>query len=671
MNRRPATELPPTRVPTDRSDHSSISIRRRLLLQTTGVALATLIAFGAATTVFDSIEARGRTIHDMGIRTENIALNASAAVEFGDAEVAQELLDTLRNDPRIIAASISDLGMELASFGDAPPPPLAPAATAPEPTISGLRLTTSAPILAEGLPIGSVTVIRDLSDLREHLIHRLALGGIVLVVAMAIAGLLAAALQRRITAPLEHLAEIAQRVTGSHEGSLRATKFHDDEIGGLTDAINTMLGRIERRDAELARHRDELELLIAERTADLVEAKLAAEASNDAKSQFLANMSHEIRTPMTAILGYADLLLDPEHSADERADCVRTIQRNGKHLIALINDILDLTKIEAGKMTVERVETDPWQILDEVGSLMLHRADEKGITLVVENRTPLPTRIASDPTRLRQILVNLVGNAVKFTEAGEVRVEAILVDGESDAPRLHVEVTDTGIGMSPEQASKLFRAFTQADETMTRRFGGTGLGLAISRHLAELLGGTIEVASTLGEGSTFTLVIPCGSLQGVEIIASPEGKHRRATTEVTAVDTLERRILLAEDGPDNQKLISFLLERAGAEVTIVGNGRLAVEAALAAREDESPFDVILMDMQMPELDGYGAARELRGAGYPGPIIALTAHAMTGDREQCLAAGCTDYLTKPVDREALIAAVARATQPDPDRAPARG
>jgi PAS domain S-box-containing protein len=420
---------------------------------------------------------------------------------------------------------------------------------------------------------------------------------------------------------------------------------------------------------ELGETFNEMIVILGDRQRELADARAAAEAANRAKSEFLANMSHEIRTPMTAILGFAEVLLQDLQQPD-MLEAAKTIQRNGKHLLGIINDVLDLSKIEAGKLRVEQIQCSPHQIVAEVASLMRVRADAKGLPLVVECCGPTPETITTDPTRLRQILVNLISNAIKFTAAGSVRVVTRLVeDGGPDA-RLRFDVIDTGIGITPEQTGRLFDPFTQGDTSTSRQFGGSGLGLAISRQLARLLGGEITVTSTPGAGSTFSLTIAAGPLRGMRLVEHPgeaaaAGKPSQRTAARSQLK-LDCRILLAEDGPDNQRLISLLLRRAGADVTIAPNGQEALEKALAGsagresgrRNRCDPFDVILMDMQMPLMDGYEATRRLRAAGYAGPIIALTAHAMSDDRQKCVDAGCDDYLPKPIDRQRLLKMVTK-------------
>ncbi len=396
----------------------------------------------------------------------------------------------------------------------------------------------------------------------------------------------------------------------------------------------------------------------------LHQAKEAAEQADLSKSAFLANMSHEIRTPMTAILGYADLLDESRVSAAEHRDHVATIRRNGENLIGIIDDILDLSKIETGQLVPQNASVFLPGLMQEMHDLMLVRADAKGIRYELAPVFPLPTHIEIDAPRLRQILVNLIGNAIKFTETGTVTVRIAF---DAAAGELICDVIDTGIGVPPEALQAIFEPFIQADNSMTRRFGGAGLGLAISRRLAQMLGGDLTVCSEPGRGSTFRLRVPTrGSGEGLCV------PDRCATCPITAcahkppvqislpaaaanadVEELPARLLLVEDGPDNQRLIAFHLRKAGFKVQIAENGQVALYAIEAADAESTPFDLVLLDMQMPVMDGYQTVTAMRRAGDNRPVIALTAHAMEGDREKCLAAGCDDYMTKPVKKDALI------------------
>ena len=457
--------------------------------------------------------------------------------------------------------------------------------------------------------------------------------------ALVVATVLAIALSIRLSRPIRGLAAAARRI-GDGELGVRTA----DQRGGSLEAVEIV---------DLGRALDEMAGNLQRRIED-------ADRANRSKSDFLANMSHEIRTPMSAILGFADLLLDDDLSRRDRDEHIKTIRRNGEHLLTIINDILDLSKIEAGGMSVEQVRFSPHAVVVDVASLMRVRAKEKGLFFEVRYLTKIPATIESDPTRLRQIVMNLVGNAIKFTKTGGIR---LLVHCQAASKQLTIEVVDTGIGLTHEQQARLFKPFAQADTSTTRRFGGTGLGLVISRRLANMLGGDVIIDSSPGRGSSFRAVVLTGSLEGVAMLDDlteaqlPEPKEER---QDATVETVAANVLLAEDGLDNQLLLATHLRRAGVTVKIAENGRIAVDEVWKALAGPRPFDVILMDMQMPELDGYGATAELRARGYAGPIIALTAHAMAGDRDKCIAAGCTDYLTKPVARKDLLAAIAAHT-----------
>jgi PAS domain S-box-containing protein len=389
-------------------------------------------------------------------------------------------------------------------------------------------------------------------------------------------------------------------------------------------------------------------------------ARLAAQAASQAKSDFLANMSHEIRTPMTAIVGFADLLADPAVAAPARAECVGRIRRNADHLLNLLNDMLDVSKIEAGKLTIDPIPCSPVGIVRDVASMMRERASRKGILLETKFEAPLPATVRTDPTRVRQVLVNLVGNAIKFTETGSVRITMRMLDAQTK-PRLAIDVADTGIGITDEQLSRLFEPFMQADASTSRKYGGTGLGLTISRRLAHLLGGEISAKSSYRHGSTFTFTLDVGPLDGPQAdLTEPESPMR--LPPVNAGPPLRARILVAEDGPDNRDLIMFYLARAGATVEVAVNGKVAVEMARAARDGGKPYDLIIMDIHMPELDGFAATRILKSEPHCPPIVALTANTMQGDREKCLEAGCDDFAGKPIDPAGLLTTLRKHLNP---------
>ena len=388
----------------------------------------------------------------------------------------------------------------------------------------------------------------------------------------------------------------------------------------------------------------------------LLDARRAAVEANQAKSEFLANMSHEIRTPLNGILGYCELLRRGTADPGMVAEHVETIHASGEHLLALINDVLDLSKIEAGRMTFENIRCSPHAVIRDVLSMLRVKAVEKGLKLESTWKAGVPTTIHSDPARLKQLLINLVGNAIKFTESGQISVTTSAVEND-ETTVLQVEIEDTGIGIAEDMLDRIFEPFDQADTSITRRFGGTGLGLSICRQIAAGLGGDITVRSESGKGSVFTCRIGCGSLEGVD---RTEREAFEAVGElprhpdITPPCTLEgTRVLLCEDGEVNRRLVKLVLEEVGVEVVEAVHGKQAFEVV---QQDLDRFDVVLMDMQMPVMDGYTAATRLKEVGFDRDIIALTAHAMSHDRDKCLAAGCTRYLTKPIDIDELISEI---------------
>ncbi len=431
----------------------------------------------------------------------------------------------------------------------------------------------------------------------------------------------------------------------------------------LDVANHTLEERVEERTHRLSDVNTALQIEVLERQRAESEARRAlahTETASRTKSEFLANMSHEIRTPMTSILGFSERLLDTDLDDVSKVEAISTIRRNGDYLLKIINDILDISKIEAGKLSIDCVTCSTLQLLDEVYAAMDVRAAIEGIKFGVELAGLLPETVVTDPVRVKQVLINLLGNAIKFTPKGSVLLRVKLVDG--DVPRLLFEVHDTGIGMDADTIARLFQPFTQADSSTTRRFGGTGLGLSISKHLVERLGGSIEINSHPGTGSTFSFTIRIGEIEDVARVSRPVPnvlpEPRVKDAERAAPSLSGVRILLAEDGEDNRRLLGYVLTAVGANVTMAPDGARAVEMVLAARDGTKPFEVILMDMQMPVLDGYAATRRLREHGCRTPIIALTAHAMSTDRDKCIAAGCDDFCTKPIVRTLFLTTIAK-------------
>lgn len=384
--------------------------------------------------------------------------------------------------------------------------------------------------------------------------------------------------------------------------------------------------------------------------------RMAAEAANTAKSTFLANMSHEIRTPLTAIIGFSESLLDTSQSMPERVESINTVIRSGKHLMQIINDILDLSKVEADKLELEQLDVSPFELLGDVHSLVSLMAENKGLFFDIEYDFPMPETINTDPVRLKQIIINLCNNAVKFTEKGGVHIKVSYIDNEQS---LFVKVVDTGIGLTHQQIDKLFSPFTQADTSTTRQYGGTGLGLYLSKQLATKLGGDIFVESTPAVGSCFSLTVKVGDISKAKLLSyKPAVNHTTPQSIIDGVNLkVSGKVLLAEDNIDNQRLVSMYLKKLGADVVIANNGKEAVE-----KTGDEQFDLILMDMQMPVMNGVDATVRLREMDYTNPIVALTANAMKEDVDACYSAGCDDFIRKPISQKEFMESIVKYLSP---------
>jgi two-component system, sensor histidine kinase len=642
------------------------SIRRKLTLTIAITSALALALSAAALVIYDLSTYRQALTRDVEALADLVGNNSTASLAFGDSAAARETLQSLAVRPDVEAAALyTASGERLAAYTRTGRP--APTSLdVPDGVVAGGReFAVVRSVALTGQSVGRVFVRSNLHQLEARVWRTVSITTVVFLLSTALAIGLGQRLQQPIALPIQSMSRAAKKVSSTGDYGLRITDDPQvEELGVLVGTFNHMLAQIQARDLELQRHQEHLEEQVAERTAQLTVAKDRAEDASRAKSDFLANMSHEIRTPMNGVLGMAELALDAQLPAPQREQ-LQTIRMSAESLLVVIDDILDFSKIEAGQLSIEAVPTELAVLARATVDSFELRARQRGLALRCELAPDLPAAVLVDPGRLRQVLVNLLGDAVKFTAEGTVSLmvghEGVLDDGRV---ALTFAVRDTGIGIAPERLDAIFQPFTQADTSTTRRFGGTGLGLTISARLVSLMGGGLTVHSTERVGSEFMVRLPAMPADADVARSTPVQPLRRLPADVapvpaaaalpaTAAKEDELRVLVAEDNPVNQRIAQQLLRKRKLSVTLADDGRQAVDAFESGR-----FDLVLMDVQMPEMDGFEAVAAIRALehsqGRPHtPIVAVTAHAMVGDREKCLEAGMDAYLSKPLRRQLLF------------------
>ena len=492
-----------------------------------------------------------------------------------------------------------------------------------------------------------VVMVIMLWDIRHHAFD-LTKAALLVAVVVFTTGLISRFTIRVLARPLELL---QQGITSVRHGKFEPIQVSTtrDEIQYLGESFNQMIEELGVSQEEIRQHRELLEERIRQRTEDLEKAMRTALASSQAKSEFLANMSHELRTPMNGLLGMLDVVLDSKLD-EEQKEQLEIAQRSAYSLLALLNDILDLSKIEAGKMMIERIPYNVRTVLEDCVKSFQARASQKGIPVHFELDPVAPSDVMGDPLRVRQIAANMLSNAVKFTDRGWVSLRLSATQSASSWV-MHIEVSDTGPGIEADKLASIFEKFTQADGSITRKYGGTGLGLAIIKRLVEMQGGHVEVESKVGKGSKFTVVLPCEPVE----VPAPLPEANRPALPLHKEAPAIARLLLVEDNLVNQKVVMAILRKKGYQIDVANDGREALAKLEGSAQD---YDVVLMDIQMPVMDGLETTRVIRRNSRWNnlPVVAMTAHAMNGDRERCLQAGMDSYVSKPVQPAHLIATI---------------